>query len=76
MDTTLNKDILVAKWEENKVKVRERWGRLSNEQLDQINGYYDELTRLLRERYGYTKDKVRQEVDEFLGRLDFLEPQP
>lgn len=76
MDTTLNKDILVAKWEENKVKVRERWGRLSNEQLDQINGYYDELTRLLRERYGYTKDKVRQEVDEFLGRLDLLEPQP
>lgn len=76
MDTTLNKDILVAKWEENKVKVRERWGRLSNEQLDQINGYYDELTRLLRERYGYTKDKARQEVDEFLGRLDFLEPQP
>lgn len=76
MDTTLNKDILVAKWEENKVKVRERWGRLSNEQLDQINGYYDELTRLLRERYGYTKDKARQEMDEFLGRLDFLEPQP
>lgn len=76
MDTTLNKDILVAKWEENKVKVRERWGRLSNEQLDQINGYYDELTRLLRERYGYTKDKVRQEVDEFLGRLDLLEPHP
>lgn len=78
MDVILNKDIMVGKWEQMKSKVKQRWGRLSDDQLDQISGYYDELTHLIRERYGFTKEKARQEVDEFIARierLDLLEKQ-
>ena len=76
MNVILDKDILAGNWKQMKNKVRLRWGRLSDEQLDQIGGYYDELTRLLRERYGYTKEKAHQELDEFIERLDLLERQP
>jgi uncharacterized protein YjbJ (UPF0337 family) len=76
MDTILKKDIMVGKWEKMKSRVKQRWGRLTDDQLDQISGYYDELTHLVRERYGYTKEKARQEVDEFIERLDLLELQP
>jgi len=76
MDTILKKDIMVGKWKKMKSRVKQRWGRLTDDQLDQISGYYDELTHLVRERYGYTKEKARQEVDEFIERLDLLELQP
>ena len=76
MAVTLNKDIMVGRWEKLKSKVKQRWGRLSDEHLDQINGHYDELTHLVRQRYGYTKEKARQEVDEFIDKLDLVELQP
>lgn len=75
MDVILNRDIMVGQWERMKSKVRQRWGRLSDAHLDQINGYYDELTGLIRERYGYTKEKARQNVDEFIERLVLVENQ-
>lgn len=73
MDATLNKDIMVGKWEQMKNRVKQRWGRLTDDQLDQISGYYDELTVLIRERYGYTMEKARKDVDEFIQRLDLLD---
>ena len=76
MDAILKKDIMVGKWEKLKSRVKQRWGRLTDDQLDQISGHYDELTHLVRERYGYTKEKARQEGDEFIERLDLLELQP
>jgi len=73
MDVALNKNIMVGKWEQIKSRVKQRWGRLSDDQLDRISGYYDELTGLIRERYGYTMEKARKDVDEFIQRLDLLD---
>ena len=73
MDVILNKDILVGKWEQMKGRVRQRWSRLTDDQLNQISGYYDELTGLIRERYGYIHEKARKDVDEFIQRLDLLD---
>lgn len=75
MDVSPNRDIMVSQWERVKRKVRQRWGRLSDAHLDQINGYYDELTRLIRDRYGYTREKARQNVDEFIEKLVLVENQ-
>ena len=73
MDVLLNKDIMVGKWEQIKSRVKQRWGRINDDQLDRISGYYDELARLIRERYGYTHEKARKDVDEFIQRLDLLD---
>jgi uncharacterized protein YjbJ (UPF0337 family) len=73
MDVTLNKDVMVGKWEQIKSRVKQRWGRITDDQLDQISGYYDELTGLIRERYGYTHEKARKDVDEFIQKLDLLD---
>ena len=73
MDVTLNKDIMVGKWEQIKSRVKQRWGRINDDQLDRISGYYDELAGLIRERYGYTHEKSRKDVDEFIQRLDMLD---
>jgi uncharacterized protein YjbJ (UPF0337 family) len=73
MDVTLNKDIMVGKWEQIKSRVKQRWGRINDDQLDRISGNYDELAGLIRERYGYTHEKARKDVDEFIQKLDLLD---
>jgi uncharacterized protein YjbJ (UPF0337 family) len=46
-----------------KGKVREQWGKLTDDDLDQINGRREQLEGKLQERYGYEKDRIRSDVD-------------
>ena len=66
----MNKDILEGKWKQMRGKVKQQWGKLTDDQLDRINGRYDELTGLIQENYGYTVEKARQEIDDFINRHD------
>lgn len=59
-------DILEGKWLQVQGEVKERWGKLTNDDLDQISGKRDQLEGKLRERYGYSKRKARDEVEQFL----------
>ena len=68
MNVTLNKDILQGKWKQMRGKVKKQWGKLTDDQLNQIDGTYDQLAGLIQENYGYTVEKARQELDSFLQR--------
>lgn len=50
-------------WKQIKAKVKEQWGRLTDDDLDVINGSRDQLEGLIQERYGYAKDQGRTEVE-------------
>jgi uncharacterized protein YjbJ (UPF0337 family) len=62
----MNADVLKGKWLQLKGKVRSQWGKLTDDELDQINGDSEQLVGLLQERYGYAKDRAQREVDTFL----------
>jgi len=64
----MNADILKGKWLQLKGKVRSQWGKLTDDELDQINGDGEQLVGLLQERYGYAKDRAQREVDTFIDR--------
>jgi len=70
MSVKVNQDILEGKWKQVKGQVRQQWGRLTDNQLDRINGRSEELVGLLQESYGYTQAQAQKEVDEFVHRLD------
>jgi len=55
-------------WKQTKGKVQEQWGKLTNDDLDVVDGKRDQLEGKLQERYGMAKDQVRQEVDDWLDR--------
>jgi uncharacterized protein YjbJ (UPF0337 family) len=65
-----NRDILEAQWKQLKGKVKQEWGRLTDDELDQISSRYDELAGLIQERYGYSRDEVDKELDDFLRDFD------
>lgn len=65
----MNTDILSGQWKQIRGKVQQKWGDLTNDDLDRINGKRTELEGVLQERYGYSKDQVSREVDNFLRTL-------
>lgn len=61
-----NKDIFEGKWHEVKGTVRQKWGKLTDNDVTQIQGNYEKLCGLLQQRYGYAKDQAEKEIDTFL----------
>lgn len=65
----MNSDIMEGKWEEVKGKVKAKWGKLTDDELTEIQGNAQKLSGKLQKLYGYKRDKAEQEVDEFFRTL-------
>jgi uncharacterized protein YjbJ (UPF0337 family) len=50
-------------WKEMKGEVKSQWGRLTDDDLTQISGDRDQLEGAIQRRYGYTKEKAKQEIE-------------
>lgn len=61
----MNWDRIEGSWKEIKGKVRERWGRLTDDELDRIAGKREQLEGTIQRVYGKTKDEAKQDVDDF-----------
>ena len=64
----MNEDVLKGKWKEIKGGVKEKWGKLTDDDLAQVEGNIEKLLGLLQQKYGYAKDKAEQEYQDFIGR--------
>ena len=62
----MNKNILEGKWKQLRGAVREKWGVLTDDELDQIAGNSERLAGLLQEKYGYSQMEAERQIDEFL----------
>ncbi len=63
----MNEDILKGKWHELKGGVKEKWGKLTDDDLTIVNGQSEQLLGLLQTKYGYSKDKAEEEYKSFLS---------
>lgn len=66
----MNWDQVQGKWTEYRGKAREKWGKLTNDDLDVIAGKRDQFVGRLQERYGILRDEAEKQVDEFAKSLD------
>jgi len=66
----MNRNVLEGKWMQLRGAVREKWGDLTDDDLDQIAGKRDKLAGVLQERYGYSEMEVNREIDDFLTNWD------
>ena len=62
-------DRIAGSWKEYKGQVKTQWGKLTDDDVDVVNGRREELGGRLQKSYGYAKDKARTEVDGWLNRL-------
>lgn len=61
----MNKDIIEGKWEQLKGEAQKRWGKLTNDHLDQINGSRTKLQGQIQESYGLAKEEAEKQVKEW-----------
>jgi uncharacterized protein YjbJ (UPF0337 family) len=64
----MNWDRIEGNWKEFKGKAKQQWGKLTDDDLDVIDGRREELEGILQNRYGYAKDQVAKEIDLWLQR--------
>ena len=68
----MNEDILKGKWLEIKGRVKEKWGKLTDNDLRAIEGKGEKLLGLLQKKYGYIRDKTELEYKDSLEVLEIV----
>jgi uncharacterized protein YjbJ (UPF0337 family) len=66
----MNAAVLKGKWLQLKGEARRQWAKLTDDDLDQIEGNSEKMVGKLQERYGYARDEAQREVDAFLRRQE------
>ena len=65
----MNSDQMQGKWKQIKGSVKERWGKLTDDDLDFIAGQKDVLVGKIQERYGLKKEEALRQVEEWNATL-------
>lgn len=58
-------NIVEGNWKQFKGKIKEQWGKLTDDNLDVIAGKRDQLIGKIQESYGLTKDEAEKQIKEF-----------
>ncbi|GHD97083.1 MULTISPECIES: CsbD family protein [Pseudocitrobacter] len=67
----MNKDELSGNWKQFKGKAKEKWGKLTDDDMTVIEGRRDQLVGKIQERYGYAKDQAEKEVSDWETHNDY-----
>jgi uncharacterized protein YjbJ (UPF0337 family) len=62
----MNTDELQGKWKQMKGSIKERWGKLTDDDVTMINGRSDQLIGRIQERYGIAKAEAQEQVEEWM----------
>jgi len=61
----MNEDRIEGNWKQFKGKVKEQWGKLTDDDLDVIAGRRDQLAGKIQERHGVARDEVEKQIKDF-----------
>ena len=66
----MNSDTLKGQWKQLKGHVRKQWGKLTEDDVDQVKGDAEVLAGKLQERYGRSREQAHQEIRRFLEQAE------
>jgi uncharacterized protein YjbJ (UPF0337 family) len=62
----MNEDVLKGQWKQLVGSVKQQWGKLTDDELTEIDGNREKLLGKLQERYGYARNEAEQELETYL----------
>lgn len=65
----MNSDQLAGKWKQFKGAAKEQWGKLTDDDLDVIDGKQEKLQGILQERYGITREAAAEQIKQWSDRM-------
>lgn len=66
----MNSDTLKGQWKQVVGRAKESWGKLTDDELLQVEGNAQRLSGLVQERYGVTREEADKQVKRFVDGLD------
>lgn len=69
----MNKEIIKGHWKEITGKLKQQWGKLTDNDITSMRGTYDELEGTLMKKYGYDKERAQKEIELFLDKHHWTE---
>lgn len=66
----MNRDVFEGQWKQVRGRAKQWWGKLTDDELDRVEGHYDEMVGLLQKRYGYSRERAEEEVEQRLSELE------
>jgi uncharacterized protein YjbJ (UPF0337 family) len=66
----MNADTFKGNWKQLKGKAKAKWGKLTDDELTQIEGNYDQFVGKVQERYGETREATEKKVSEWFESLN------
>lgn len=66
----MNKEQFAGYWKQFRGSARETWGKLTSDDMDQVEGKYEKLVGKLQERYGHSKEQAEKEIQEWCTACD------
>jgi uncharacterized protein YjbJ (UPF0337 family) len=64
----MNTDILKGKWMQMKGDLRKQWAKLTDSDIDEIQGDAEKFIGKLQERYGYNRQQAEKEFNDYMNR--------
>ena len=65
----MNWDHIEDNWKQNSATVKEKWGRLTDDQIAEMKGKREQLEAKIQQVYGHAKDQIKKDVDEWFSAL-------
>ncbi len=67
----MNSDRTAGQWKQIKGRIKEQWGRLTDDEIAQLEGNGEQLVGRLQERYGLAREEAERQAKEFRTRNDW-----
>jgi uncharacterized protein YjbJ (UPF0337 family) len=67
----MNSDRTAGQWKQIKGRIKEQWGRLTDDEITQLEGHSEQLVGKLQERYGLEREEAERQAKEFRTRNDW-----
>ncbi len=66
----MNNDVIAGNWKQMRGKAKVTWGKLTDDDLDVIDGKKDQLVGKVQEHYGHSREEAERVVDDFWTETD------
>jgi uncharacterized protein YjbJ (UPF0337 family) len=64
-------DQISGAWKQVKGEARKQWGKLTDDDVEEIKGDRDKLSGKIQQRYGMTKEEANRQIDTWSERMKF-----
>jgi uncharacterized protein YjbJ (UPF0337 family) len=63
----MNKDMFMGQWKQLRGRIKAKWGQLTDDELNEVQGNYEVLVGKIQQKYGTAREQIERELDAFVA---------